>query len=206
MDKKSVNYALSIFLKNGDVLHLSGLSREEKDRYFALARNPEMSMLIEESNGIRNLLGSDIASVTFKRYNETYEKTLFQVEKMLLSESSFGVGIYFFIIKLFIVLAMIWALKEGVTGMLQGDVMTNIMDADILSKLFLQGIGSTDSIFKYSFILMLAISLVDIVLGLIGTYYINQDGAPPIRVRRCYGLLISLGFLIAFSVIKGVIL
>lgn len=206
MDKRTVFYALSIFLKNGDVLHLSGLSREEKDRYFALARNPEMSMLLEEDNGIRNLLGSDIASITFKRYNEAYEKTLFQVEKMLLSESSFGLGVYFFTIKMFVVLAVIWVLKEAALGMLEGDLMTNVMDTDMISRMFLQGIRSTDSIFKYAFMIMLSISLIDIVLGLLGKYYINTDGAPPVKVRRCYGFIVTIAFAVVFSLIKSILI
>lgn len=205
VDKKTIYYALSIFLKNGEVLHLNGLSREEKDRYFALARNPEMSMLHEEGNEIRNLLGSDISSITYKRYTESYEKTIFQAEKMLLSESTFGTGIYFTIIKLFVALTVLWAIKETATNALKGDLMAVIMDADTLTKIFTDGVASASSIFKYAYLIMITFSLIDIVLGLTARYYINQDGAAPIRTRRFMGLLITIIFIIVVSLLNSIV-
>lgn len=205
MDKKTVYYALSIFLKTGETLHLSGLSREEKDRYFTLARNPEMSMLIEEGNEIRNLLGSDISSITYRRYTESYEKTIFQAEKMLLSESSFGVNVYFTIIKIFIVLTILWAIKETVTNALKDDLMAVILDAEALTGIFTRGIASASSIFKYAYLILITISLIDIVLGLTSKYYINQDGAPPVRTRRFTGLLITIVFIIVVSLVNSIV-
>lgn len=203
---RTIYYALSIFLKSGDVLHLSGLTREEKDRYFALARNPEQSMLLESENGIRNLLGSDIASITFKKYTKAYEQTLFQIEKMFMSESSFGTGVYFTIIKLFIFLALLFALKEMVTGALQGDLMSTIMDGSALGRLFTNSLASAVGIFKYAYVIMLAIALVDLVLGLLAKYYINMDGAPVIKTQRFMGLLITLVFMIVVSIARTLFL
>ncbi len=206
MNNRTIYYALSVFLKNGDVLHLSGLSREEKDRYFTLARNPQMSLLIEEENSIRNLLGSDIASITYKKYTQTYEKTVFQLEKMFLSESSFGNGIYFLIIKLFVALCFLVAIKETASGALKGDLMSIILDADKLGKLFTDSLAAAKPLFHYSYIIMLAISLVDLVLGLIAKYHINQDGAPAIHTRRCSGLAITVIFIIVVSLIFSALL
>lgn len=205
VDKKIMKYALSIFLKNGEVLHLSDLSREEKDRYFALARNPEMNMLLEEDNEIRNLVGADISSITFKRYTDTYEKTVFQAEKMLLSESTFGVGIYSLIIKLFVFFTVLWAIKETATNALKGDLMSVIMDTDALTKIFTDGLASASGIFKYSYLLMITISLIDIIMGLTATYHINRDGTPPVRVPRCVGLIITIVFMIVVSFINSIV-
>ncbi len=206
MDNKAIYYALSVFMKNGDVLHLEGLTREEKDRYFTLARNPEQSLLIEEDNGIRNLLGSDIASITFRRYTPTYEKGLFQIEKMFMSESLFGKKIYFTIMKLFFLFAIVLIIKETAMSLFQGDIATTLFDVDAIGRVFSESLGVTNTLFRYSYVIMLAISLIDIVLGLISKYHINQDGAPEVRVRRYTGLLITIVFIIAMSLIKSILL
>lgn len=206
MNNKSIYYALSIFMKNGDVLHLEGLTREEKDRYFALARNPEQSLLIEEDNGIRNLMGVDIANITFKRYTASYEKSLFQLEKMFLSESTFGKGIYFFIIKMFFLLAIVLILKESAQTLLAGDVMATLFDMDAIGRIFSDSLGAANTLFRYSYVLMMAIALIDIILGLISNYHINQDGAPEVSVRRYTGLMITIIFIIAIALIKSIIL
>lgn len=206
MNNRTIYYALSIFLKNGDVLHLNGLSREEKDRYFTLARNPQMSLLIEEENEIRNLLGSDIASITYKKYTEAYEKTVFQLEKMFMSESTFGTGIYYLLIKLFVAVSFIVAVKETATGALKGDLMAIILDADQIGKLFTDSFSAAKPFFHYTYIFMIAIALVDLILGLIAKYHINQDGAPEVRTRRFSGIAITIVFIIVVSLIFSVVL
>ncbi len=206
MDNRTIYYALSVFMKNGDVLHLEGLTREEKDRYFTLARNPEQSLLIEEDNRVRNLLGADIASVSFKRYTMAYEKGLFQVEKMFMSESFFGKAVYFTIMKVFFLFAIILMIKETAMTLFQGDIATTLFDVDAIGRVFTESLAATNTLFRYAYVIMLAISLIDIVLGLISNYHINQDGAPEVSVRRYTGLLITIVFIIAISLIKSILL
>lgn len=202
MEKKSVLYALSVFLKSGDVLHFNGLTREERDKYFELAKHPSASMVIEERDKIQVVLGSDILSISAKRYDPEYEKVMLPIRKMLLSESTVGTWIYTFLIKCFVALAVIVVVLSMVTNILAGEVMEIIMDIDALKGFAQQGFNTAMNFFKYTAVVMFMIAVVDIVLGLNAKYHINMDGAPAIRTRRFIGLVITLAFVVGVNLLN----
>lgn len=205
MEKKSILYALSVFLKSGDVLHFTGLTKEERDKYFELAKHPSASMVIEERDKIQVVLGSDILNISAKRYDPEYEKFMLPVKKMLLSESSFGTWIYTFLIKCFVAIAAIVVVLSMVTNILGGEVMEIIMDIDALKGFAQQGFDTAMNFFKYTAVAMFIIAVVDIVLGLNAKYHINMDGAPAVRTRRFMGLVITLAFVIGVNIVKAII-
>lgn len=205
MEKKSILYALSVFLKSGDVLHFTGLTKEERDKYFELAKHPSASMVIAERDKIQVVLGSDILNISAKRYDPEYEKFMLPVKKMLLSESSFGTWIYIFLIKCFVAIAAIVVVLSMVTNILGGEVMEIIMDIDALKGFAQQGFDTAMNFFKYTAVAMFIIAVVDIVLGLNAKYHINMDGAPAVRTRRFMGLVITLAFVIGVNIVKAII-
>lgn len=200
----SVKYALSIFMKYGEVLHVEGVNREVKDRYFELAKSPNSSMLVEDSRNIRNIHGSDIANISVKRYDAVYEKTFFQAEKMLFSESSVGRGIYFTAIKIFLLLSALAIASQLVVAAMSGDIMELIMDLSKISTYLDKGIKMVMSLFRYTVIIMFLISAIDIILGLNAHYHINRDGDPPVVDKRVNGIIITLGFLVVMLIAKSI--
>lgn len=203
--QSSTRYALSIFMKFGEVLHLEGLDRELKDKYFDLARTPNASMLVEDRNSIRNIKGSDIANITAKKYDIAYERTIFQVKKMLLSQSSVNKSIYFIAMKIFAFLAFIAVGSQLMVSLASGEIMDLVMDMNKMGALLGKGVSSAMNVFKYTVIIMYLIAVVDIILGLNADYYINQDGVEPVDNRRIDGVLITTVFTFVVILIKGFI-
>lgn len=203
--KKSVMYALSIHMKYGEVLHIEGLNKEEKDRYFQLAREENATMLVEDKSSVRHLLSKDIAKISVKAYDEKYEKIYHPLEKILFSESSMGRRIFSFIIKAFVILSILSIVGMFGVAMLEGDIMDVFFDPAILSETILKGFDLMNKIFGLTVLVMAILNLFDLGLGLKSHYYINQDGADPVEYSRLSNVLVTGAFIVVFLIAKTIL-
>jgi len=203
--KSKVMYALSIHMKYGEVLHVEGLNKEEKDRYFELARHENNTMLVEDKTTVVNLLGKDIAKISVKAYDEKYEKIYHPIEKMLFSESSIGRRPFSFVIKSFVVLAILSVLGMFGVEVIKGDIMTVLFDGALLSEAFLKGFDLMNKIFSFTSVLLVIMSLIDIALGFKSHYYINQDGSEPVEFSRLSNAVVTVAFIIVVMIAKTIL-
>ena len=203
--KKSVMYALSIHMKYGEVLHIEGLNKEEKDKYFQLAREENATMLVEDKSSVRHLLSKDIAKISVKAYDEKYEKIYHPLEKILFSESSMGRRIFSFIIKAFVILSILSIVGMFGVAMLEGDIMDVFFDPAILSETILKGFDLMNKIFGLTVLVMAILNLFDLGLGLKSHYYINQDGADPVEYSRLSNVLVTGAFIVVFLIAKTIL-
>lgn len=203
--KKSVMYALSIHMKYGEVLHIEGLNKEEKDKYFQLAREENATMLVEDKTSVRHLLSKDIAKISVKAYDEKYEKIYHPLEKILFSESSMGRRIFSFIIKAFVILSILSIVGMFGVAMLEGDIMDVFFDPAILSETILKGFDLMNKIFGLTVLVMAILNVIDLGLGLKSHYYINQDGADPVEYSRLSNTLVTGAFIVVFLIAKTIL-
>ncbi len=203
--KPKVMYALSIHMKYGEVLHIEGLNKEEKDRYFELARKETSTMLVEDKTSVIHLLSRDIAKISVKAYDEKYERIYHPLEKMVFSESSLGRRPFSIIIKSFIVLAILSVLSAFGVAMLAGDIMDVFFDPVILAETLSKGFDLMNKIFSFTAVLMIMLNIIDIGLGYKAHYYINQDGSEPVEYSRISNLLVSIVFIIVFMIAKTIL-
>lgn len=199
---RNIKYALSIFLKFGEVLHVEGVDRETRDRYFELARRPDASMLVEDKSNVRNILGRDIANISSLAYDATHERVIHPLRKMLLSESSFGKSWYITAIKLFVFLAVVAILAQFGIAAANGTLVSNIGDMKMIGRLIGNGMIHVRTIFGITIVLMYLLALTDMVLGLSAHYHINRAGAEPVHYPRYIGLVITTVFFVVFQVIQ----
>ncbi len=200
--KPKVMYALSIHMKYGEVLHIEGLNKEEKDKYFELARKEDSTMLVEDKTSVIHLLSRDIAKISVKAYDEKYERVYHPLEKMVFSESSVGRRSFSFIIKTFIVLAILSILSAFGVAMLSGNIMDVFFDAEVLVETLTKGFDLMNKIFFFTAVLLIMLSIIDIGLGYRAHYYINQDGSDPVEHSRISNLVVSIVFIVVFLVVK----
>lgn len=200
--KSKVMYALSIHMKYGEVLHIEGLNKEEKDKYFELARKEDSTMLVEDKTSVIHLLSRDIAKISVKAYDERYERIYHPLEKMVFSESSVGRRPFSFIIKTFIVLAILSILSAFGVAMLSGNIMDVFFDAEVLSETLTKGFDLMNKIFFFTALVLIMLSIIDIGLGYRAHYYINQDGSDPVEYSRISNLVVSIVFIVVFMVAK----
>jgi hypothetical protein len=200
--KPKVMYALSIHMKYGEVLHIEGLNKEEKDKYFELARKEDSTMLVEDKTSVIHLLSRDIAKISVKAYDEKYERVYHPLEKMVFSESSVGRRSFSFIIKTFIVLAILSILSAFGVAMLSGNIMDVFFDAEVLVETLTKGFDLMNKIFFFTAVVLIMLSIIDIGLGYRAHYYINQDGSDPVEYSRISNLVVSVVFIIIFMVVK----
>ncbi len=199
---RKIKYALSIHMKYGEVLHIEDLSKEEKDRYVDLAKHEDKSMLVEDNTSVRHLLSKDISKISIKPYDETYEKYIFQGEKMLFSESSLGRRLFVTIIKVFVGLSVLGFIGAIALEMIEGNILDVFLKAEIFGKTLAKGLAFTRSVFSYTVALMLLLNVVDIVLGLKAHYFMNQDGEDPAENSRVSNVMVTIGFIVVFTVIR----
>jgi len=203
--KPKVQYALSIHMKYGEVLHIERLNKEEKDRYFELARNENATMLVEDKTSVIHLLSKDIAKISVKAYDEKYERIYHPLEKMLFSESSIGRRPFSFIIKSFIVLALLSILGMFGIAVVEGDIMNILFDPALLSETMLKGFDLMNKIFNFTFILMILLNIIDFALGFKAHYYINQDGADPVEYSRLSNAMVTGAFIVVYLIAKTIL-
>ena len=192
--KPNVMYALSIHMKYGEVLHIEGLNKEEKDRYFDLARKEDGTMLVEDKASVIHLLSRDIAKISVKAYDEKYERVYHPLEKMIFSESSIGRRPFSTIIKSFIVLAVLSIVGVFGVAMLGGNIMDVFFDRTLFTETLLKGFDLMNKIFSFTAVLMILLNIVDIGFGYKAHYYINQDGSDPVEYSRISNLIVSIVF------------
>lgn len=200
--KSHMRFALSIYMKYGEVLHVEGLTKEEKDQYFNLARETSQSLLIEDSSGIRHIMGKDIARITVKPYDAQYEKYMLPLRKMLFSESTLGRKLFTILIKLFIGVSILGIIGIFGLAMIEGNIIDVFFEPDLFAETLTKGIDLMSGLFGYMVILMILLSLIDLVLGLRADYFINQDGEEPAEITRAGNLGVTFGFIVVFKVIE----
>lgn len=204
-DKRHVMYALSIHMKYGEVLHVEGLNKEEKDAYFKLARDKDATMIVEDKTSVRHLLSKDIAKVSVKAYDEKYEKVYHPLEKILFSESSMGRRVFTLIIKAFVILSILSIVGMFGVAMLEGDIMDVFFDSAVLSETILKGFDLMNKIFGLTVLVMAILNILDLGLGLRSHYYINQDGADPVEYSRVSNVLVTGAFIVIFLIAKTIL-
>jgi hypothetical protein len=203
--KSKVMYALSIHMKYGEVLHIEGLNKEEKDKYFELARREDSTMLVEDKTSVIHLLSRDIAKISVKAYDEKYERMYHPLEKMVFSESSVGRRPFSFIIKTFIVLAILSIVSAFGVAMLSGNIMDVFFDKVVLTETLTKGFDLMNKIFTFTAVLLIMLSIIDIGLGYKAHYYINQDGSDPVEYSRISNLVVSIAFIVVFMIVKSLL-
>lgn len=203
--KSRVMYALSIHMKYGEVLHIEGLSKEEKDQYYELARHENQTMIVEDKASVRHLLSKDIAKISAKAYDEKYQNVYHPIEKMLFSESSLGRRLFTLIIKAFIVISILSIIGMFGLSVVDGTIMDVLFESDQFLATVSKGFDVMNTLFGFTVALMILLNVMDIILGLRAHYYINQDGADPVEVSRISNAAVTLAFIVIFLVAKTVI-
>lgn len=203
--KSRIMYALSIHMKYGEVLHVEGLNKEEKDQYFELARHENKTMIVEDKSSVRHLLSKDIAKISAKAYDEKYQNVYHPIEKMLFSESSLGRRLFTLIIKAFIVISILSIIGMFGLAVVDGTIMDVIFESDQFLATVVKGFDIMNTLFGFTIALMLLLNALDIILGLKAHYYINQDGAEPVEVSRISNAAVTVIFFVVFIVAKTVI-
>ncbi len=195
-------YALSIHMKFGEVLHLDDLTREQKNLYYDLARNPSESLLIEQEGDIRHLIGSDIAKITSKRYNETYRKYIHPVRGALLSESLIGRNIFSTVMKLF-VFAAILAVGAALFGaFMDGQLFDILADKAVMEDTVAEISRLVGRIFRWTLFLLFALHVADLLLHEGETYHVNRDGTEVIYETKLGNLFLSAGFIVVIMIFR----
>lgn len=200
-----MRFALSIYMKYGEVLHVEGLTREEKDQYFDLARDTSRSLLVEDGTSIRHIMGKDIARITVKPYDNQYEKVMLPLRKMLFSESTLGRKLFTVLIKLFAGISILGIIGVFGLAMIEGNIIDVFFEPELFGETLGKGIDLMSGLFGYMVILMILLSLIDLVLGLRADYFINQDGEEPAEITRAGNLAVTFGFIIVYKVIETVL-
>lgn len=200
-----MRFALSIYMKYGEVLHVEGLTREEKDQYFDLARDTSRSLLVEDGTSIRHIMGKDIARITVKPYDNQYEKVMLPLRKMLFSESTLGRKLFTVLIKLFAGISILGIIGVFGLAMIEGNIIDVFFEPELFGETLSKGIDLMSGLFGYMVILMILLSLIDLVLGLRADYFINQDGEEPAETTRAGNLAVTFEFIIVYKVIETVL-
>lgn len=203
--KGRVRYALSIHMKYGEVLHIDDLSREERDRYFELARTENASIIVEDKSSVRNVMGKDISKISAKAYNEDYKKLYYPLEKMMFSESSLGRRVFHTVIKAFVLLAFFAIIAVFGMAVIEGNIMDVFFDGELFSKTIFKGFALIDKLFGYAVFAMIILNFADLLLGLRAHYHINQDGAYPVETTRISNVGVTVVFAIVFFIAKTVL-
>lgn len=203
--RSRVMYALSIHMKYGEVLHIEGLTKEEKDKYYELARNENQTMIVEDKASVRHLLSKDIAKISAKAYDEKYQNLYHPLEKMLFSESSLGRRLFTLIIKAFVIISILSIIAMFGLAVVDGSIMDVIFESDQFIATVLKGFDVMNKLFGFTVALMVILNLIDIVLGLRAHYYINQDGADPVEVSRISNATVTIAFIVIFLIAKAVL-
>jgi len=121
---------------------------------------------------------------------------------MVFSESSVGRRSFSFIIKTFIVLAILSILSAFGVAMLSGNIMDVFFDAEVLVETLTKGFDLMNKIFFFTAVVLIMLSIIDIGLGYRAHYYINQDGSDPVEHSRISNLVVSIVFIVVFLVVK----
>ncbi|MBM7562535.1 hypothetical protein [Fusibacter tunisiensis] len=200
--KSRTRFALSIHMKYGEVLHVEGLTREEKDQYFDLARDSSRSVVVEDATSIRHIASTDIAKITVKPYDEQVEKIMLPVRKILFTESTLGRRLFGLLIKLFVAASVIGVIGVFGLAMIEGNIVDVFFEPELFSETLQKGLDFVEMLYGYVFVLMLLLALVDLVLGLREFHFINSDGEEAAENPR----IMNLGTVIIFAIVfKGIV-
>ncbi|MBS7527583.1 hypothetical protein KHM83_12935 [Fusibacter paucivorans] len=198
-------YALSIHMKYGEVLHVEGIDREERDQYLALAKAAGSTMLLETKHEVRQLRSDDIAKVSIISYNANYINTWHLAKRMLLGESSIGRWIFGFMIKFFVFLCFVIAIAQLGLRVIDGTIMDVLFDPTQFVAVIDAALVQMKTVFNYVVVFMILLHLLDMVLALRNDYYINQDGAPWVEQTTAANFILTGGLIVGFFVVKAVI-
>jgi hypothetical protein len=197
-----VYYALSIHMKYGEVLHLDDLTKEQKNLYYDLCRDPKESLLIEQDGDIRHLFGADIAKITSKRYNETYRKYVHPLRAALFSESLIGRGIFALVMKLFVFAAILAVGAALFASFMDGQLFDILADKAVMENTVAEVSRLVGRIFRWTLFILFALHVADLLLHEGETYHVNRDGTDVIYETKMGNLFLSAGFIVVVMVFR----
>lgn len=198
-------YALSIHMKYGEVLHVEGITKEDKERYIELARSVGQTMLVEDSITVRHLHSNDISKISVKAYDAEREKWMHPFQKMLFTESSLGRPLFRGVIKAFVWFSVLSIIGMFGLAMIEGNVFDVFFDASIFMSTLQRGFDFMQQLFKYAVILLILLNLLDLGLGLNASYFINQDGEEAPEFSRLSNVTVTAAFVIIFTIVRMVL-
>lgn len=198
-------YALSVHMKYGEVLHIEGVNKEEKDNYMALCKANDGEMILEDRYEVRHLLSQDIAKVSVVPYDKSYERVWHPLKKMVFSESTIRRTTFSALIKAFFLLALVAVVAVLGMKVIDGTILDVFFDGTLFSETLAQVMDYIGLIFKYLFFLMILLGVLDMLLGLRNNFPINQDGSDEID-QPILGNIIIIGiFGIVCLIASGII-
>lgn len=198
-------YALSVHMKYGEVLHIEGVNKEEKDNYIALCKQSDGEMIIEDKFEVRHLLSQDIAKVSVVPYDKSYERVWHPLKKMVLSESTVRRSTFSALIKAFFLLALVAVVAVLGMKVIDGTILDVFFDASLFAQTLEEVMDYIGLIFKYLFFLMVILGILDMLLGLKNNFPINQDGANEIDQSILGNIIVIAIFGVACLIASGII-
>lgn len=193
-------HALSIHMKYGEVLHIDDISKERKENYLKLCTEPSTSIIVEDQDSIRNLMGHDVAKISVKEYSHEYRGYFFPLKKALLSESDVGRGLYRLTIKLFVLFAVFVVI--GLLGLrvVDGTILDTLFDQTLLIGLVNEILNMIGKLFNYAMIVMVVANILDYALSYRAYYPVNSDGTEPIEISRVSNSVVVLIFVLCYVI------
>ncbi len=193
-------HALSIHMKYGEVLHIDDINTERKDNYLKLCTEPNISIIVEDEDSIRNLLSQDVAKISVKSYTPDYRSLPFPVKKILLSESTLGRSPFSMTIKVFFFLAFLAIVGMMGLKVIDGTIVDVIFDSKLFSAFAKETLLWISKLFKYAMIVMILMNLTDFGLSYNAYYPVNRDGTEPIEISRVSNTAVIAVFAICYMV------
>ncbi len=193
-------HALSIHMKYGEVLHIDDISEERKDNYLKLCTEPSTSIIVEDEDSIRNLMGHDVAKISVKEYTHEYRGYFFPLKKALLSESDLGRGVYKATIKLFVLFAVFVVIGLLGIRVVDGTILDTLFDQALLTGLMNDILNWIGKLFNYAMVVMILANILDYGLSYKAYYPVNRDGTEPIEISRASNSVILLIFVLCYLI------
>ena len=193
-------HALSIHMKYGEVLHLDDISMERRDEYLKLCKETSSSILVEDDESVRNVLGKDIAKISVKTYSRQYREYIFPIKKALMSESILGKTFYSWIIKLFFIISSISIFSILFLKTADGTIIDTLFDSKMLAGFLEQTLRGVSKVYTFAIIGLLLGNIIDYALSLKTYYPVNQDGAEPAEHPRYAMTIMIIVFILVYTI------
>lgn len=158
------SYTLNIGLKSGEVVYVDGITRGEKNGYLNFAKHSVDTMILEIDNSLWRIQAQDIESISVKKYKTESSEKYGWISNLFLSKARFSKKTYLFWIKLFILGAILSVMYSSVRSVLGGDIMSVIMDPQLLKMIISKSVSYIDKIFIIVLFIQIGISVVDLLL------------------------------------------
>ncbi len=158
------SYTLNISLKSGESVYIDGITKGEKNGYLNFAKHSLDTMILEIDNSLWRIQAEDIEAISVKKYKTDIAKNFNWFFKLFFSKGHFSKKTYLFWSKIFVFAMIIAVLYSAVRSVLGGDIMTVIMDPELLQTILNDSIASVHQVFVAILLIQIILFGIDLAL------------------------------------------